>query len=143
MGAAGVEIPQSELFENTAQVALPQDDHVVEALLPDAAQKSLYDRVHQGGPHCRLDDPNARPFRDPIELSPVLVVPVADDELRPLCQWSGVAKLLCRLLLTRVVGCRQVHHPLTVDVHDEEAEDRSKPDVVGLQEIARPNGVVA
>jgi hypothetical protein len=143
MGTASVEVPDSELTKKAVQVTLPQDDYVIEAFLARATEKPLDHRIHQRGAHRRLDDPNARPLRHAIELGTVLVVPIADDELRFSAEGRGVPELLGRPLLIRVVGRRLVHHPLAVDVHDEESEDGSEPDVVGLDEIARPNGVVA
>jgi hypothetical protein len=93
MRAVRVEISESELSENTVQVTLPQDEHVLEALPPGAAEKSLDHGIHQRCPYRCLDDPHARSFRHPIELGSVLVVSVTDDELRPLPERRGVAEL--------------------------------------------------
>ena len=74
-------------------MVLSDNDHMVETLSPHAAEKSLDHRIHQRGADRRLDDPCAGPLRYSIELGTVLVVPVADDELRPRAEWSGVAEL--------------------------------------------------
>jgi hypothetical protein len=87
--------------------------------------------------------PCAGSLRRPIKVRAELVVSVADDELRPRPEGSDVAELLRGPALGRSPGHRQVDDLLRVHVDHEEREEGAEPDVVDLQEVTRPNGVVA
>ena len=61
----------------------------------------------------------------------------------PLLNFEISLLLLSRPSLARTPCDSDADHALRVDVDDEEREDRAEPDVVGLQEVGGPNGVVA
>ena len=65
-----IEVAESEFSENTAEVSLPEDDHVIETLPPGAAEKSLPDGVHQRRPYRCPDDPDAHSLCHPIKRGP-------------------------------------------------------------------------
>jgi hypothetical protein len=70
-----------------------QDEQLIEALAPDAPQKPLAHRIHQGCAHRRGQDANPGALGNAIEVSAELIVSIADDDLRP---WpKGVALRSC------------------------------------------------
>ena len=80
---------------------------------------------------------------DAVEHRTELVVAVADEEPRPLPEGRRVAQLLRSPLPGGRARHRHVDDAPGVHVDDEEREDRTEPDVVGLQEVAGPDGVVS
>jgi len=86
---------------------------------------------------------NPRALRHAIEVRSELVVAVANEDLRALSERRRVAQLLRGPLLGGRARYRNVDDAPGVHVDDEEGEDRTEPDVVGLQEVAGPNGVIA
>jgi hypothetical protein len=123
-------------------VRLRQDDHVFEALAADAPQRSFTHRVHQRRLHRGAPDANPGAVGNAIEDRTELIIVIADDELRSLPEGRRVAQLLRGPLLGGRARHRNVDDALGVHVNDEEREDRTEPDVVGLQEVAGPDRVV-
>src|SRR6266851_2457784 len=80
MRPGDVEVAESVLLQHAQQVALAQDDHVVEALAPDAPKESLAGRVHQGRLHGGLEQANSGALGDPVEDGGVLVVAIPNQE---------------------------------------------------------------
>src|SRR5262249_31318389 len=71
----------------------------------------------------------------------VLVVAVADQESGCLAGHRGVPNLLSSPV-SRWVSCgSEVNDSTRAQVNDEEQEDRTKQEVVGLDEVARPDRV--
>ncbi len=138
-----VEVAEGIFPQHVYQVALAQDDQVVDTLAPHAPKESLAHGIHQGRLHCRLRDPQPRAFGNAIEDCPVLVVAISDQEARSFAERRGIAELLRRPLLGRSARYRDVDHALGVQVDNEEREQRAEPNIVGLQEIAGPDGMVA
>ena len=68
MGPRIVEVADV-LGEYGEQLALVQDDHVVQALAAYTAEKSLAGRVHVWRAHRGLDDPRPETFSGTIESS--------------------------------------------------------------------------
>ena len=66
---------------------------MIQTFLPDRAEKSLHDGIHQRRPYRCPNDPCAGPLRDLVERGSVLVGPVANDELRPLAEGRRVSQL--------------------------------------------------
>jgi hypothetical protein len=125
--------------EHCEQMALDQDDDVIETLPAYAAEEALTGGIHIWRAHGGLDDPRSEGLGSEIEFVAELAVPIADDELGPDAEPRGIAELLRRPLLGGS-PCRQdVHDFARSDVDDEKGEDWPKPDVVGLDEVARPN----
>ena len=46
-----VEIVEAVLLEHVLDVPLAEDDNVIETVAPDAAEKSLANRIHERGSH--------------------------------------------------------------------------------------------
>src|SRR5580658_1062198 len=141
VGSRRVEVPQCVFNEDLLKVWLGQDDQVVEALAPDAPQKPFAHRVHERRLHRGAQDVNAGAIGDAIEDRTELVVTIANDELRPLPERRRIAELPRRPRLRRSARHPDMDDALDVHVDDEEREDGTKPDVVGLQEIAGPHRV--
>src|SRR5450432_3110654 len=127
------------LRQSREEVALVQDDHVVQAFAPHAPEKSLTDGVHVRRPDGSLDDPRSEGLGGAVEVGAELTVPVADDETRSFAERRCRAKLLGSPLLAGSPRYRHVHDFARSDIDDEKGEDWPKPDVVGLDEIARPD----
>src|SRR5450631_2781297 len=143
MGTGMIEIADV-LCEHFEQMALAQDDDVIETLTTHAAEEALTRGIHVWRAHSGLDDPRAEGLGSAVEFGSELAVPVADDETRSLAERRCSAKLLGSPLLAGSPRYRDVHDFARPDTDDEKGEDWPKPDVVGLDEIARPDvmGVV-
>ena len=90
----------------------------------------------------RSNSADASALRGMVEVSAELAVVVADDELGPDAEWCGFSELLRRPLRGWVPRYPDMHDVFGVDVDDEERKDRPEPDVVGLQKVAGPHGVM-
>ncbi len=89
------------LSKNAPQVPLPEQQNVVKAFAPEAAEESLADRVHIGVETA--DDLDVGAAGDVVEPCAEFVVAVANQESR-CCVEGGVAQLLSSPLLRGVVG---------------------------------------
>ena len=125
------------------KVRLRKDDCVIKAFAPDAPQKPFAHRIHQRSLHRGAQDANPGALGDAIEDRTELVVAIADNELRPLPKRRCIVQLLRRPHLRRRACDGNVDHAFCVHVDDEEREDGTEPDVVGLQEIAGPYCMVS
>jgi hypothetical protein len=111
---------------------------VIEALSADAPQKSLADRVHQRRLHGGAHDTGTGARGDAVEDRTEFVVSIPDEDLRRVPEGCHVAKLLRSPRLRWSARHPDVHNAPGVHVDDEEREDGTEPDVVGLQESRRP-----
>jgi hypothetical protein len=116
---------------------------LIQAFASDAPEKSFAHGIHQGSLNRGAQHANPGACGDSVEDSAELVVAIADDELRLLPEGRRVAQLLRGPRLRRRPRHRDMHDTLGVHIDDEEREDGTEPYVIGLQEIARPNRVVA
>ena len=82
-------------------MGLGKDDDVIEALAPDAAQKSLAHRVHERRPHRGAQDASSGALGNAVEGRTELVVPIADDELRTLPEGGRVGARVTPTCTTR------------------------------------------
>src|SRR5665213_692382 len=143
MGPGLIEIA-NVLGEHCEQMALAQDDDVIETLTTHATEEALTGGIHIWRAHAGLDDPRPEGLGRAVEVGTELAAPVADDELGPDAERRSIAELLRRPLLGGSPRRRDVHDFARPDIDDEKGEDGPKPDVVGLDEVARPDvlGVV-
>ena len=130
--------------EHFEQVALTQDDDVIETLTTHATEEALTGGIHIWRSHGGLDDPRPEGLGSAVEVGAELAVPVADDETRSLAERRGIAHLLRCPLLGGSPRHRHVHDFARAEIDDQEGEDGPEPDVVNLDEIAGPDviGVV-
>lgn len=143
MRSGAVEVGEAVLVQHAQHVLFVKDEDVIEALASHAAEEALTDGVDQRGTHRGANDSRASALGNSVELGAELVVTIADDELRSIAESRRVAELLSGPRLSGGPRHAAVHHALGVDVDDEEREDRPEPDVVRLQEVAGPDGVVS
>jgi hypothetical protein len=141
--ACEVEIAEAVLLQHVLEVPLAEDHDVIETVAPDAAEKSLANRIHERSLDRRPKNVDAGTGRGATEIGAELAVVVADDELGSSAEGRGLTELLRRPLRGRVPRDADVHEALGVDVDDEEREDRTKPNVIRLEKIAGPHGMIA
>jgi len=103
-----VEINERVFPQHSKQVPLAQDDHEVEALASDATEESLAGCVHQGRTRRGFQHASRHALGHAVELRTVLVVAIADDDLRPVAKRSRISDLLRRPLLGRMARRRDV-----------------------------------
>src|SRR5690606_27093915 len=130
------------VVEHRPEMPLSENDDVIETLTSNAAEKAFACGVHERNTDCGFEDENARAFGDAVEGCAKLCVAITNNELGAFTEWRQLPQLLCSPALTRFTSHCDVHHLLRVHVDDEEREQRPRPDVVDLQEIASPDGVV-
>ncbi len=123
-------------------MALSEDDDVIEALAADAAEEAFTGGVHKRRAFGGLQNANARAFGDAVKLAAELGVAITDDELGAFAERRELPQLLGSPGLAGLAGDSDVDDLLGVYVHDEEREQWPEPDVMDLQKIAGPDGVV-
>src|SRR5215210_596973 len=82
------------LLKRRMQMPLPEDQHVVQAFSPYAAQEPLTVDVRLGRPVRRPQHLYASGFSNLGETCPILAIVVPDQEPWYLPKWCRVAKLL-------------------------------------------------
>ena len=87
----GVEIRRAVRLEHMLQVPLPQDDDVIKTLAPCTSQKSLARGVHRRRAGCGHEQLDASTLCDTIKGLPILLVAVADDDLRAMTEGRNVS----------------------------------------------------
>src|SRR4051812_28637465 len=130
---AAIEIA-SIFGKGCAQVMLVQHDHMIEALAAYASKEALAGGIHVGSAHRRLDNAGPDRFRGSVEVGAELVVAIVKKEPRTLAERRRIAKLLSRPGLRWHSRCSDMRDALGVNIDDEESEDGTEPDIVGLQE---------
>jgi len=82
-----VEVAEAALPDYSLEVALAQDDHVIEALAADAPKESFAHGVHERSSHGRPKNAHAGVLCGALEVGAELAVVVANDQLR--CHAEG------------------------------------------------------
>src|SRR5262249_12296425 len=137
VGPAAVEVA-GVLRQDASQVPLPEDQDVVHALAPDAAEEAFADGVGARRADRRPDHLYPARSGEAVELGPVLGVVVVDQEARSGPLRRRLAQLLRRPRPGRRARDADVHHPPRTELDDEEGEDGSEERVGELEEVARP-----
>ena len=130
MRSANIEVVEAVLVQHRLKVALTKNDHVVQALTTNTAEKSFDYRIHQRRSDGGLNDLDPGALGNAIEVRPKLVIAIANKKLRSCSEGCRFTKLLRGPLLRRVTSHGYVNHSFGIDVNDEEREDRPKADVV-------------
>jgi len=130
--------------EHAAQLTLVQDEQVVEARAPDAAEEPLADGIGARGPHGRAQHLDAAPSRDARELRAKRGVVVTDQEARPRAEGRRLTQVLCDPRVGRVPCHGDVDDSPRTEIDDDEGEERAKAEVDDGSEVAGPHvlGVV-
>ena len=142
MRSAGIE-KQAILSECAVQMLYAKDDGVIQAFASDATKESFANRIHQGHLNRCTQYLHPSALRNAIEFGPKFVVVIANDELGSFTERRDIPKLLGRPFRSWRTSNANVHNSLRIDIHDEERKDWPKPNIVSLQEIARPNRMVS
>src|SRR4029077_21208461 len=120
-----------------------EDDQAIEALAADPPEKSFSYGIHQRALPARAQAANHGVLGGASTDRTEPVVAIADNELRPLPERRRIAQLLRRPPLRRSGRDGNVDDASRVHVDDEEREDGTEPDVVGLKEITGPHRMVS
>ena len=119
-----------------------ENDDVVQTFASGTANESFTNGIHQRRVNCRAQDLCASPLRNTVEFRAKLVVIVPNDDRRSQPEWRDVPKLLRCPFRGWRTSDTNVHDSPRIDIDDEEREDWSEPNIVGLQEIAGPSRMV-
>ncbi len=130
-----------ELGDEASEVALAQDENVVEELPAQGAREPFGERVHIRRAGRNPYDPRPRRGEHAGEASAELPVTVADAY--GWCRMQGgVPGLLRAPFVAWHVRDRGVDDPASPELEEEKHEDRAEPYVVGLHEVTRPRDVI-
>ncbi len=132
-----VEVPLV-FFHHAVQMSIAQDQDMVQALPPHAIQKSFTDRVCL---RCSVWCPhhlNPCPYSYPRKGSTILAVIVPNQEARPLSEGRRFPQMLSQPGIGGIPGDTEVHQASGAQLGDDEHEQRSEEEVIGLEKVARP-----
>jgi len=126
--------------QHPLQVALVEDDHMVQTLIPRRSDPPLRERVRPRRPHGGPDPFDAEPLHAAIKLDPEPAVSVADQIPRRV----PVPTTRVHNLLSSPFGGGMSGHPSLQNlaglvVHHEEDVQRLEEDRVNTEEVARPD----
>ena len=125
--------------EHAPQLFFVQDEEVVEAHAPNAADKPLADGVRVGCSNGRAQHLDAAPRRDTGERRPIPGVVVADRDARRPTERRGLAHLLGDPGVGRVSRHADLDDPPRAEIDDKEGEERAEAQVDDRQEVTRPD----
>ena len=132
-------VVESVLGQDRAQVALVEDDQMVEALAAQRADQALGDRVRLGRVHRREDRLDADPGSARDEGAAVAAVAIADQVARlfaPRCRGDHLPP---DPFGRRVAGDVEMDEPPPVMRHEEEHVERVEGDRRHREEVGRPD----
>src|SRR6266852_1225 len=81
--------------QNTMQLLLAEDQHVIQALSPNTSQESFTDRIGSWRVIGRFEHLDAARRCDSSETGPKLAIMIANEVLRRLSIGSRLPQLLC------------------------------------------------
>jgi len=144
MWPRGVEVG-GILAQDAPQVGLAEDQGVIQALAPDAAEEPLADGVLPGRAVGRAQLHDAGPRSQPGEGRPKLAVVVADEVLGMPPEGHGLAQLLGDPRVGRVARHADMDDPARAERDHEEGVERPEEGVGDREEVAGPDvgGMVA
>jgi len=125
--------------EHAPQLFFVQDEEVVEAHAPNAADKPLADGVRVGCSNGCAQHLDAAPRRDTGERRPIPGVVVADRDARRPTERRGLAHLLGDPGVGRVSRHADLDDPPRAEIDDKEGEERAEAQVDDRQEVTRPD----
>jgi hypothetical protein len=122
--AAPAMIVLEVVAEKASQVAFTEDDHVIEALTPNAADDSLHEGTLPRAPRRGENLLDAEAFHTRLELVPVDAIAISDEEPRGRLPRERFGELLGGPLRGRLFGHVEVHDPTAgASENDEDEED--------------------
>jgi hypothetical protein len=87
-----------------------QDQEMIEALTPYAAEEPLTDSIRARGVRRSFQNLDVTRLRNPSEAHPKLAIVITDEILRPHTKSSGFPKLLCSPSVSRRTCHTEVDH---------------------------------
>ena len=123
-------------------MASPEDDDVIEARTTNADKMALARCIHKRSPYRRSYDFHSSTFRHSAEFSAALVIVITNDHTGTLAERSDITKLLRRPLFSRCSRDSNVNDFAGLNVDHKKSEQRTKPNIVDLQDVGGPNRVV-
>ena len=130
------------LGDDASKMFLAEDEDVIEQLSAERARQALSEGIHVRRAYRGAHDAHARRREHASEASAELRVVVADKHIWRAVH-GGVPGLLRAPFVGRRIHDRGVDDLSAAEVEEEECEDLAEPDVVRLDEVARPSDVVA
>jgi len=99
------------LANQTMQMSLLQDEHVIQTFSPDTAHEAFTDCVGFRSTHWRSDDLDSPPVRDLCETLPVLAVIISNEKTGSFIVRRCVSYLLGNPEITGCAGHAIVDNP--------------------------------
>ncbi len=140
MGSGPVEVPEM-LAQHLVEMALAQDEDVIQALASDAPKEALHDCIRTRGLNRRTDDPDPACLGHPRKCRPELGVVVSEQERRPLIEGGSFAELLGDPGIARMTGHAHMYDAARGMLDDEESEEGTEDEVRRLEEVTRPDAL--
>ncbi len=125
--------------EDTVELLLMDDQHVVQALSSHTAQKAFTDRIRSRRMIRRFEDLDAARCCNTSETGSKLAIIITDEILRRLSKRSCLSQLLCGPRVGRRARHTDMDHFPRFQLDDEERKKRTKEQVSNLEEIAGPD----
>src|SRR5262245_13153891 len=132
---AGFVIVAEVIFEQTAQVVVTDDDHMIQALATNASNHPLHIAVLPRTSRCDTNLLDAHSFNPRPEAFTVDSVAVADHEPRSTVFWKRFDDLLCSPNRRRILRHIEVDHAATIVRQDDEDIQNSQLNRCDRKEI--------
>jgi len=126
-------------MQDTMELLLMEDQHVVQALSPHTPQKAFTDRI---GARCVIgcfQYLNAARCCNTSETESKLAIIITDEILRRVSIGSCFPQLLCGPNVGRRARHPHMNHFARFQLDDEKRKERAEKEVSHLQEIASPH----
>ena len=130
------------LGDDASKMFLAEDEDVIEQLSAEGARQALSEGIHVRRAYRGAHDAHARRREYASKASAELRVVVADKHIWRTVH-GGVPGLLRAPFVGRRIRDRGVDDLSAAEVEEKEHENFAEPDVVRLDEVARPRDVVA
>jgi len=126
-------------MQDTMQLLLMEDKHMIQALSPHTSQKAFTDGIGARGVKRRFEQLDATRCCNSSETAAKLAIVIANEILRRLSIRSRLSQLLCGPSVSRRPCHTNVDHSARLEFDDEECKERAKKQIGHLQEIAGPH----
>src|SRR6266403_4177779 len=130
------------LGDDASKMFLAEDEDVIEQFSAERARQARSEGIHVRRAYRGANDAHARRREYASEASAELRVVVADKHIWRALH-GGVPGLLRAPFVGRRIRDRGVNDLSATEVEEEEHENLAEPDIVRLNEVARPGDVVA
>ncbi len=129
---AGAIVVADILRHLVQQVVFAQNKEEIQALAAQATQETFTAAIGTRRRYGRMEDLDASPGGDPIELWAVFIVIVPDEKAWSLAKRGHLAQLLSCPASAGVTCDREVNHASGCQLDDDEDENVAEPDIMSL-----------